>query len=98
VLDDAQWYVGALSTWCAAAFACSANEDMMSLRCVLIDTPCVTGFRKTADLTHASHLADVKQSPTSDNYLLHCVCSFLSALPFLGVNEITRLPPVHVKP
>jgi len=45
------------------------------LRCVLIDTPCVTGFRKTADLTHASHLADVKQSPTSDNYLLHCVAA-----------------------
>lgn len=30
VLNDAQWYVGALSTWCAAALTCSKNGDTIS--------------------------------------------------------------------
>jgi len=99
VLNDALWYVGALSTWCAAALTCSKNGDTISLRCILFDAPCVTGFRKTGDLLCASHLTDAKQFSILDAYLQHCVCLFFCALLSLtAVNATIRLRPVHVKP
>mmetsp|Transcript_18685 Transcript_18685/g.60819 ORF Transcript_18685/g.60819 Transcript_18685/m.60819 type:complete len:125 (+) Transcript_18685:1012-1386(+) len=71
-LDDVQWYVGALSTWCAAAISYIESGSENGARAEL-GTFIVRRYAQAWCLC-LSVFPDVKRQPGTGRYLLCCVC------------------------
>jgi hypothetical protein len=73
-LDDVQWYVGALSTWCAAAISYIESGSENGSVSLPIGFPYDgTGTQKMGELSVTRYSPDVKRQPGTGRYLLCCV-------------------------